>query len=811
MRVDANLQQNVTVGVDPQEAMAFAASAAAALSAAEQQNQELRHAATQELQSQQHALRLEAEAALQQQQQAAAASEERLRQEAHAAWQQKQSHIEQQVSAAMQQQQQQAAATQQQAAADLQRVQQEARSAAESRDKARAELEESEGRLKQQRENFHQLRHSELNAQARERESRDEELKRAREAYEDLLRQKEQLEVTIQTRQGQGGMSSAADASSLAPASHSEVVGSSQQTARAKGTSSRRSTSGEPRGKHASRSRGPASRKTNGPKSDATSNSAAVSQHFARPVAPPPNPPFRNPDWLEKLIERTRKARELGVDVTEMPPALPDPLNPERPGLLPSAVGGPPPPAMPKRNVTFGVTPDRFGYSQNLDNSSYVFGPPRDRNGGDDIGGQPPGQDPPRRDYPPPPGGNGNEDEPEDEDEEDDDDDDDDYWEDEEEERILEEGEEEEDFTDDECVIPEEVTAQDGADASRRAGPTKEERDRSPRRSTPFVPAPPPLCPICGGHHGADRCPHRCAICAGPHRTEEHPSNAPPWSNEYWRQPFPGTMFTGSGGYPGQVLPQVNSPLFNLNCEDPEYKRKQQEYSQQQPQHPPQFSYFTGHPYTGNNATTTSQAGATADQSNTAQPKKKTKAASSAKASLAILKPEKEERYVRVKDVNSIKTHNLPTDSANVRGWKAVNIPVWNSFDISSEGYLAAFVDQGIKARGKQLERLKYQDGISVCPFPRFNRNWGASFMTSQNLRHPELGEPLQDYSEECQRGSYPISGQYCVGLVCRYFDVEKSRGAVMSEVQLLSLELSGNGIDALHDFKTRFTLIKSQ
>ena len=44
-----------------------------------------------------------------------------------------------------------------------------------------------------------------------------------------------------------------------------------------------------------------------------------------------------------------------------------------------------------------------------------------------------------------------------------------------------------------------------------------------------------------------------------------------------------------------------------------------------------------------------------------------------------------------------------------------------------------------------------------------------------------------------------------------RYFDVEKSRGAVMSEVQLLSLELSGNGIDALHDFKTRFTFIKSQ
>ena len=83
--------------------------------------------------------------------------------------------------------------------------------------------------------------------------------------------------------------------------------------------------------------------------------------------------------------------------------------------------------------------------------------------------------------------------------------------------------------------------------------------------------------------------------------------------------------------------------------------------------------------------------------------------------------------------------------------------------------------------------------------------------MTSQNLRHPDLGEPLQDYSEECQRGNYPISGQYCVGLVCRFFDVEKSRGAVMSEVQLLSLELAGSGIDALHDFKTRFTFIKSQ
>ena len=130
---------------------------------------------------------------------------------------------------------------------------------------------------------------------------------------------------------------------------------------------------------------------------------------------------------------------------------------------------------------------------------------------------------------------------------------------------------------------------------------------------------------------------------------------------------------------------------------------------------------------------------------------------------------------------------------------EAVNILVWSSYDISPEGHLAAFIDQWIKARGRQLERLKYQDGVAVCPFPRFNRAWGASFMTSQNFRHPELGEPLQDYSEECQRSNYPISGQYCVGLVCRYFHVEKSLGAVMSEVQLLSLELAGARVGLLH------------
>ena len=433
---------------------------------------------------------------------------------------------------------------------------------------------------------------------------------------------------------------------------------------------------------------------------------------------------------------------------------------------------------MPQRTVTFGVNPGSFGPRQDIDNSHYRYGPPLGTDPNDLTADRsrrdPPGQDHQR------PSGNGDDDDPEDEDGDDDDDDgedddDDDFDEDEEEE---EEGCEEEELTDDECVIPDEIPTQEGEPSSRRDGSSSGWRERSPRRTTSSVPAPPPPCAICGNLHDTDVCPHRCAICGGGHRTEQHEGPFPTWFSAYWQSPVIDQL-TGAYTQASPASPQSGG-----------YQQQQQQASssstQQQQQHPQ-------HPTANNAGSNTTQQ--TQRQSETTRTGK-AKAASRAK-SLSTLKPEKEEKYVRVRDVKDIKTHNLPTDSANVRGWKAVNIPVWNSYDVSAEGFLSTFIDQGIRARGRALEKLKYQDGKTACPFPRFNRAWGASFMTSANLRHPELGEQLQQYSEECQRGNYPISRQYCVGLVCKYFDVEKSRGAVMSEVQLLGLTLSGHGIDA--------------
>ncbi len=424
VQVDATVQQNVLIGVDPQEAMQYVASAAAALSAAEAENQGLRqvaNGAAQQLADQHLAHQLEATAALQQQQQEAAAAEENLRQEAHAALQQQQSSMQQQVSAALQQQQQQAADTQQQAQADLQRAQQEARLAAESRDHARTELHISEQTLKQQRENFHQLRQSDIAARQRELEARDNELNRARKAYEAILQQKRDLEDLIQAQsqvhaQGQGEEASAAGSSEPAPASPGQRR--PKASPRAIGTSAKRSVSVQRRrGSRSARSPRP---ETHGRKTAGTQNAdngAAIPEVTAqqetkpaRPVAPPPSQPFRNPEWLEELIARTRKAHELGINVNQVPPTLPTPLTPAPwPGLLPSASGPPPPVVLPKKGVTFGSTPDHFGHSQDLDNSSYVFGFPRGT-GGDEVGGRPPPRrDPPAPDRTPSAGGGGDE------------------------------------------------------------------------------------------------------------------------------------------------------------------------------------------------------------------------------------------------------------------------------------------------------------------------------------------------------------------------------------------------------------------
>ena len=104
-----------------------------------------------------------------------------------------------------------------------------------------------------------------------------------------------------------------------------------------------------------------------------------------------------------------------------------------------------------------------------------------------------------------------------------------------------------------------------------------------------------------------------------------------------------------SGGYPQQQA---------FTCEDPDYKIKQRQQQQSQ--------QTTGHANNNGN-TTGAETPQAQPQSSNAQGKKRTKAAPSAK-SLSALKPDKEEKYVRVRDVKEVKTHNLPTDSANVQG-----------------------------------------------------------------------------------------------------------------------------------------------
>ena len=67
-----------------------------------------------------------------------------------------------------------------------------------------------------------------------------------------------------------------------------------------------------------------------------------------------------------------------------------------------------------------------------------------------------------------------------------------------------------------------------------------------------------------------------------------------------------------------------------------------------------------------------------------------------------------------------------------------------------------------------------------------------------------DLALEMQAYVEECSLEGAPPRGRYMLNMVSRSFDMDRRRGSMLTEMQILSIDLPGYSIPNLHAFRAK-------
>ena len=105
-----------------------------------------------------------------------------------------------------------------------------------------------------------------------------------------------------------------------------------------------------------------------------------------------------------------------------------------------------------------------------------------------------------------------------------------------------------------------------------------------------------------------------------------------------------------------------------------------------------------------------------------------------------------------------------------------------------------------------KMKALRTSSGI----MPRFDKALAASFMMPTHL-HGSFGLRFQAYAEECELAGVPQRGRYMLALVCREFDIDRDRGSMIGEIQLLAIPCEQDSMGALIAFRDRVNYVLTQ
>ena len=136
----------------------------------------------------------------------------------------------------------------------------------------------------------------------------------------------------------------------------------------------------------------------------------------------------------------------------------------------------------------------------------------------------------------------------------------------------------------------------------------------------------------------------------------------------------------------------------------------------------------------------------------------------------------------------------VPQSAADFRAWKTNFFLMLGRLDISSNEYLSKWAATAFEV-GQEKE-CQSSSGL----IPRFDR-WLAPELLKNARSSPELLFKVQGYVERCARQSTVPRGRMILYMIARHFDLDRTRGSLLTSQSIFQVELNGFSLKDLQEF----------
>ena len=157
--------------------------------------------------------------------------------------------------------------------------------------------------------------------------------------------------------------------------------------------------------------------------------------------------------------------------------------------------------------------------------------------------------------------------------------------------------------------------------------------------------------------------------------------------------------------------------------------------------------------------------------------------------------PTKEKDIVDSRALQHCRLDTLPNNASDFRAWKNSLYLIMANLDISGVDYLSSWISKAFKI-GEDCT-----DSSELVP--RLDR-WLASQLLKAMKGVPELQFRVQGYIEKCTREGQAPRGRVILSMISRHFDLDRTRGSLLTSQSIFQVELSGYSTANLREFSSR-------
>jgi hypothetical protein len=162
----------------------------------------------------------------------------------------------------------------------------------------------------------------------------------------------------------------------------------------------------------------------------------------------------------------------------------------------------------------------------------------------------------------------------------------------------------------------------------------------------------------------------------------------------------------------------------------------------------------------------------------------------------------KEEDVVRIRDLEEMKLPPPPAEASACRGYKNTVLTTIGGFQKTDGNELYQWIMRCTTAKSEK--ELESSEG-----FPITDRKLGVKLQSS--AKGGKFGLLFQSMIEENRRKYQRMpSGRQMLWRVLNEFDLERQRGGLINQKQLLEIRLAGNTVGDLDVFKDKIVFIRS-